>query len=552
MDFVLTLHGHLPYVLHHGRWPHGSVWLSEAAFDSYLPLIEVLQALERERVPSPVTLGVTPVLANQLAHPSFISEFEAYMERRLESAAAATSALAQSGDTQLVPIARFWHERLTRLLGLFRSLDGDLVAALRGFEERGRIELISSAATHGFLPLLARDETIRLQLAVGVAEHKRLFGRAPRGCWLPECAYRPGGPWGPPGARPQSYRAGTDEHLAAAGYRYFFVDSHLVRAGAALGYPDVNDAPAAVSGERTPYVAYRVASSQGRAQDLYAFVRDPRASGQVWSRAQGYPGDEWYLEFHKIRWPDGLRLWRVTGSAVDLGGQQRYDPAAAGAAVTSHADHFVSVLHETAEHVERGHAPRAPLPVVTAPFDAELFGHWWFEGIDFLASLYRRLSRNGVRPVTAGQHIAAGAKDAAAPPTIQLTEGSWGKNGDFSMWLNEQTAWTWQRLWPLEEAYWSVAAKALAGGAKARAVLAQATRSMLLAQASDWQFIISTAEAADYATLRFDEHCAQAEDLVRVLQSGTIDDATMHRVEALGAQDNLFPNVLRSIEEVVK
>ncbi len=210
MDFVLTLHGHLPYVLQHGRWPHGSVWLCEAAFDSYLPLIEALQALEREKIAAPITLGITPVLANQLAHPAFVSEFEAYMARRIESAAGAPAHLSASGDAQLVPIAKFWHERLERLLTLFRSLDGDLVAAFRGFEDRGRIELISSAATHGFLPLLARDESIRLQLAVGVAEHKRLFGRAPTGCWLPECAYRPGGPWGPAGARPQSYRAGTD------------------------------------------------------------------------------------------------------------------------------------------------------------------------------------------------------------------------------------------------------------------------------------------------------------------------------------------------------
>ena len=92
MDFVLTLHGHLPYVLHHGRWPHGSVWLSEAAFDSYLPLIEALRTLETKLIASPLTLGITPVLANQLAHPSFISEFEAYMERRLESAAGASAA----------------------------------------------------------------------------------------------------------------------------------------------------------------------------------------------------------------------------------------------------------------------------------------------------------------------------------------------------------------------------------------------------------------------------------------------------------------------------
>jgi len=96
-----------------------------------------------------------------------------------------------------------------------------------------------------------------------------------------------------------------------------------------------------------------------------------------------------------------------------------------------------------------------------------------------------------------------------------------------------------------------VAPKALAGGPKPRAVLAQATRSMLLAQGSDWQFIISTGEAADYANQRFDEHAGQAEDLVRALATGKVDDATMSRVEALGAQDSIFPDVLRSIAAVV-
>ncbi|HWC72966.1 MAG TPA: 1,4-alpha-glucan branching protein domain-containing protein [Gemmatimonadales bacterium] len=550
MDFVLTLHGHLPYVLHHGRWPHGSVWLSEGAFDSYLPLIEALQRLDADHVPAPVTLGITPVLANQLAHPSFVSEFEAYMARRIEGAAGAAPHLEASGDALLVPLAAYWHERLTRLLGLFRSLHCDLIGAFRKFEERGRIELISSAATHGFLPLLARDESIRLQLAVGVAEHKRLFGRLPTGCWLPECAYRAGGPWGPPGVPERwrrSYRPGIEEHLVAAGYRYFFVDSHLVRAGAALGYPDIDTASAA--GERTPYVAYRVASSQRRANDLFALVRDPKASAQVWSRAEGYPGDEWYLEFHKIRWPDGLRLWRVTGSGVDLGAKKSYDPGAASNAVSNHAAHFASVLRETAKQFDRDDKRGSrPPSVVTAPFDAELFGHWWFEGVDFLGQLYRRLAHDGIRPVTARQHIASGSEER---PTIQLTEGSWGKNGDFSMWLNDQTAWTWQRLWPLEEAYWSIAPQALAAGSRHRAVLAQATRAMLLAQASDWQFIISSGEAADYATQRFDEHCAQAEDLVRALANEEIDDATMHRVEALAVQDSVFPNVLDSVTKVL-
>ena len=544
MDFVLTLHGHLPYVLHHGRWPHGSVWLAEGALDSYLPLIEALQALEREGVPAPITLGVTPVLANQLAHPSFVSEFEAYMERRLESAAQAPASLSKSGDLALKPIADFWHERLKRLYQLYRNLDEDLIGTLRGFEERGVIEIISSAATHGFLPLLARDETIQLQLRVGASEHKRLFGRQPTGLWLPECAYRPAGPWNPGfGSPKQSYRVGIEQHVADAGFKYFFVDSHLVNAGAALNYPDANTAMAA--GSRTPYTAYRVASADGKARDLFAFVRDPKSSSQVWSRAQGYPGDEWYLEFHKIRWPDGLRLWRVTGPQADLGAKRQYDPAAALNAARNHADHFASVLKATA--ASRG-KEKAKDAVVTAPFDAELFGHWWFEGVDFLANVYRRLRNNGVRPVTAREHVALHGKRA---PTIQLTAGSWGKDGDFSYWLSELTSWTWKRLWALEEAYWGVARKALAGGEKSRAVLAQATRSMLLAQASDWQFIISTAEAADYANQRFDEHCGQAEDLVRALQTGHIDDATMQRVDALGAQDSVFPNVLRTVAEVV-
>ena len=526
------------------RAPHGSVWLSEGALDSYLPLIEVLQQLERERIPAPITLGITPVLANQLAHPSFLSEFEAYMERRLEAAAQAPASLAQSGDLALKPIADFWRHRLERLYKLFRSLNEDLIGTLRGFEDRGVIEIISSAATHGFLPLLARDESIQLQLRVGAAEHRRLFGRAPTGCWLPECAYRPAGPWNPGyGARAQPYRVGIEQHLADAGFRYFFVDSHLVHAGPALNYPDA-EAPT-TKGSRTPYTAYRVASADGKARDLFALVRDPRSSSQVWSRTQGYPGDEWYLEFHKIRWPDGLRLWRVTGPQADLGAKRQYDPQAAQAAARNHAEHFAGVLKETASQRAKSKARDA---VVTAPFDAELFGHWWFEGVDFLANVYRRLANNGVRPVTAREHVTSHGKRA---PAIQLTAGSWGKDGDFSYWLNQQTAWTWKRLWALEEAYWAVAPKALVGGPKPRAVLAQATRSMLLAQASDWQFIISAGQAADYANQRFDEHCGQAEDLVRVLKTGTIEDATMRRVEALGAQDGVFPDVLRTVAEVV-
>src|SRR5262245_28048675 len=387
MDFVLTLHSHLPWVLNHGRWPHGSDWLCEAAVDTYLPLLESFQALDQEGVAAPVTIGVTAVLANQLASPVFVEELEAFFKQRLEACDAADLELRKT-DPEAAPVVDFWRQRYLRLRHLFRIVDQDLIAALRALEQKGRIEIIGSAATHGFLPLLGRDESIRLQLAAGVAEHRRLFGRLPKGCWLPECAYRPRGPWAPWPTAPRSgVRRGIEEHLADAGFTFFFIDAHLAAAGRPLGVygdplvgpreaPDTVD-PRLLRALRTPYRAYRVAPGRG-ARPVSAFVRDPRASMQVWSRHHGYPGDGQYLEFHKIRWPGGLKLWRVTGDGVDLGAKVPYDPAAARHQAHDHGAHFAWLLDKLGAAESPG-----PEGVIVAPFDTELFGHWWFEGPDF-------------------------------------------------------------------------------------------------------------------------------------------------------------------------
>ena len=197
MRFVLTLHSHLPWVLHHGRWPHGSDWICEATLDTYLPLLALLDRAAAEGIPTPTTLGVTPILAAQLSHPTLVEEVDAYFAHRLETIATAPDELRASGETDLLPVVEFWSHHVAALHRLWRSINGDILGALRRHAEAGRIELISSAATHGFLPLLGRDESIRLQLLAGRAEHLRHFGELPLGCWLPECAYRPAGPWQP-------------------------------------------------------------------------------------------------------------------------------------------------------------------------------------------------------------------------------------------------------------------------------------------------------------------------------------------------------------------
>ncbi len=553
MDFVLALHTHLPYVLNHGRWPHGSDWLCEAVLDTYLPLLETLTALEHEGTQTPVTIGITPVVGNQLESDDLRNEMAAFFAQRLEAAREAPAQLAGTHDEALIPIARFWQERLTRLQRYYESIDGDIVATFRGLAQRGRIELISSAATHAFLPLLANDASIRLQLDVGRQEYRRLFSGDPQGIWLPECAYRPRGPWRPFSGMPDGpYRAGIEEHLGDFGYRYFFADAHMARAGEPLGFygghsrrgwpTDVANQWTPGDPRNTPYRGYRVNLPSDGAP-VAALIRDPRSSAQVWSRHGGYPGEQWYLEFHKTRWPGGLKFWRVSESGSDLGAKRAYEPQRAFTLAVEHGRHFASLLAAVALR-EQGRV--GDDGVIVAPFDTELFGHWWFEGPEFLASVWRAFREPGVvRPVTAGAHVAS----SPLREGLALAPGSWGKNGDWSMWNGSAVAWTWPKLWNIENAFWAVAPAAL-GNEHARPVLAQTARSLMLAQSSDWQFIIATGEADDYAIKRFNEHVADTEGLLQGLRHGLATgewDGVRAFSEHLGKRDKLFPDVLASV-----
>jgi 1,4-alpha-glucan branching enzyme len=541
MRFVLTLHSHLPWVLHHGRWPHGSDWLSEATLDTYLPLLALLERAEREQVPVSVTIGITPILAAQLAHPSFRKEVDDYFAHRLETLSDADESLRKTGDDALLPLVPWWQSHLEQLQRLWVELDGNLLAAFRRHAEAGRIELISSAATHGFLPLLGRDESIRLQLLAGRAEHLRHFGELPHGCWVPECAYRPAGAWNPwPGAKPSAHRAGVEEHLRYSGFRWFTVDAHLAEAGEAWemyeGRTVAKQRAEAVT--QSPYRAYQVAPVPTRGRPVHVLVRDPEATAQVWSRHGGYPGDGRYLEFHKIRYPGGLKLWKVTDSQADLGAKQPYVPADASDAVRWHAEHFREVLDRVAAKATSGE------DVIVAPFDTELFGHWWFEGVDWLGALFAELQQHPVVTPVHGSQLLTGAPPDTA---VAMQAGSWGKNGDFSMWLSEEVAWTWLRLWPLEERFWNAVPQALQHPA-VTPVLEQAARELLLAQSSDWQFIISTGAAGDYATKRFNEHCDALESLLPALESGSGDlTGALAAAARLYEIDAPFPSLVGAI-----
>jgi 1,4-alpha-glucan branching enzyme len=525
--FALVLHTHLPMVVNHGRWPHGSDWLCEATFECYLPLLEAIHRLVADGVSPKWTLNLSPVLCEQLASPEFQKELAFYRDNLQRACAENREQFRREDRPALVRLTQFWEEFYERMWELHRRIGGDIPGTFADLQRQGHLEILTCAATHGYLPLLSRDESIHLQLRTAVETHKRHFGVAPRGIWLPECAYRPRYEWTPPTGRERgqarTLRPGLEEMLAAHGLEYFVADSHLIAAAAPVFlYRDylprrrsvLRAETAEVSApRRSPYYPYRVASRGGTGHAV-AFFRDPRTTLQVWSREHGYPGDVLYLEFHKKHFPGGLRYWRITDGARDLGTKDLYDPEAAARQVDTQADHFVELVRDTA-------AAAGPAAVVVSPYDAELFGHWWFEGPAWLGAVMRRFGAAGVTPVTLAEAL------EAAPPrtTVALPEGSWGEGGDHRVWLNPDTEWTWDRVYSAEAEWVDLLRHAdHPGGPELRRVLAQAGRELLLLEASDWQFLITTWAARDYAERRVAEHYAEFKrlaEIARTLAGGT-------------------------------
>jgi 1,4-alpha-glucan branching enzyme len=537
--FSLVLHSHIPYVLDHGSWPHGMDWLYEAAAETYLPLLGVFERLAAEGVPPRVNIGFTPVLMAQLKDPDFVRGFDGYLRMKIEVADRDGASFRATGHP-LLSLTVYWGDWYRKLLhGFHERYHGDIIEGFRSLQDRGQIEVLTSAATHGYFPLLKKDASIRHQIQQGRHVYRRYFGREARGFWIPECAYRPAYAWKPPFGEGQATpRLGVDEILSQEGIGYFFVDGHLLKGGEAKGvyldrFPSLKllweksrkEYRPADELKRDPYSAYLAYPS-----NLPFFVRDEVSGSQVWSRQMGYPGDGCYLEFHKKHFPGGMRYWRITSNDPDLALKEAYDPAAAAGRIEDHASHFVSVLESVLKDKESG--------VVAALYDTELFGHWWFEGPEWLYRMIKKLARSPVQPLTAGECL----EKLPATAIISLPEGSWGQGGFHWIWLNEETAWIWKDIYRIEEAEEVIRPRA---AALDKRVLRQFYREKFLLESSDWPFLISTWTARDYAENRAAEHFTRALELAGWLRSGRVLTAAEEALlRVYEKEDGLFDEVV--------
>ena len=228
-SFAFVLHGHLPYVLRHGVWPHGEDWLYEAASETYLPILAMLDECEFLNGNPKLTMGLTPVLLEQLTHEHFRKGFEDYLADRVERARADKADFEKLDNGHMIYLAEQWIEWFEKQQQQFADMGRDIPKDYVRQKEAGRLEILTSNATHGYMPLLYEDSSIRAQIRAGLQSSERILGFKPTGMWLPECAYRPQGDWNPPiNWGWKGGRIGIEHLVADEGITHFFVENHLI------------------------------------------------------------------------------------------------------------------------------------------------------------------------------------------------------------------------------------------------------------------------------------------------------------------------------------
>jgi 1,4-alpha-glucan branching enzyme len=532
-------------------WPHGEEWIHEAIAETYVPLLNALYDLRDDGVPFHLTIGITPILAEQLADPLIIDHFIGYATERAARAARDVDRFEQSGDETFRDLARFYHHWYARLLTSFQDRFGrDLIGTFRTLQDEGLIEIATSAATHGYLPLLSRDSSIHGQLHTGVETYRRHFGREPQAIWLPECAYRPAVLEEDEGQVVR--RPGLESFLAEEGLLVFFVETYTVEGGQPVGMAVPGTvgpygmiarryassvtppAPGQQLAPGTSFLPYWVGDAPGQVAVL---ARHERTGQQVWSAAFGYPGDYVYREFHRKDAESGLQYWRVTGAGVDLGSKEPYHPGRATEQTAAHANHYVHLVEEQLREFQER---TGKFGSITASYDTELFGHWWFEGVDWLKAVLRGLAaRPAVELTTASRII-----DQHAPrEVLSLPESSWGAGGGHFTWLNDDTAWMWPLIHGAERTMETLVARHPNATGARREVLDQAARELLLLQSSDWPFLVTTLQAKEYAVERFQEHLARFDQLAALADAEALTPDDEAFLASLRERDNPFPRI---------
>jgi 1,4-alpha-glucan branching enzyme len=515
---AIVLHAHLPFVRHPESPSYmEEEWLYEANTETYIPLLLAYERMARDDIDWRITMSFSPSLLSMMTDDLLKERYAKKIDTLIELADKEVDRTWREAR-EYHELAKTYRHRFGEIRDCWRRYDGDLTRGFRALQEAGRLELIVCSATHPFVPLLDRNwASFRAQIHTAASVYERIFGRRSQGMWLGECGYVPG----------------VDELMREEGIRFFFVDTHGVL------FAD----PRPLYGVHAPiYCPSGVA----------AFGRDVESSKQVWSAQEGYPGDPEYRDFYRdigfdlpfdyigpyvhpegIRTFTGFKYHAVTSRGSDY--KRIYDPHRAYLRSAEHAGNFMYNRERQVEHLRANMDRR---PIVVAPYDAELFGHWWYEGPMFLELLFRKLQydQGVVAPITPSGYLAEYPTNQVATPSLS----SWGQNGYGDYWCNGTNGWVYRHLHKMAERMVELAHRFPNATGLERRALDQAAREVMLAQASDWAFIMKAGTTVPYATKRTVDHVRRFTRIYDAMLSGPLEPAWLAEVER---RDNLFPEV---------
>ncbi|MFB2938938.1 glycoside hydrolase family 57 protein [Aerosakkonemataceae cyanobacterium BLCC-F154] len=515
---ALVLHAHLPFVRHpESDYVLEEEWLYEAITETYIPLLRIFEGLKRDGIDFKITMTLTPPLVSMLRDSLLQERYDEHLAKLQELAEKEIEHNRHHGHLKY--LSEFYAKDFQQTREYWERYGGDLVKAFKQYQDSNNLEVITCGATHGYLPLMNMyPQAVWAQIKVACEHYEESFGRPARGIWLPECAYY----------------YGLERMLADAGLRYFIIDGHAMLYGR----------PRPRFGTYTP-----VFTESG----IAAFGRDHESSHQVWSSQLGYPGDPEYREFYKdLGWEaeyeyikpyimpngqrknTGIKYHKITGRGLGLGEKALYDPYWAREKAAEHAGNFMYNREQQVRHLYNVMQKR---PIVLSPYDAELFGHWWYEGPWFLDSLFRKSWYD--QSTYEMTHLADYLRKYPTQQVIRLAQSSWGYKGFHEYWLNETNAWIYPYLHKSAERMIELAKREPADELEWRA-LNQAARELLLAQSSDWAFIMRTGTMVPYAVRRTRSHLMRFNKLYDDINAGKIDSGWLQKVEGI---DNIFPNI---------
>jgi len=503
-----VLHAHLPFVKHpeHDYFLEEH-WFFEAVSESYIPLLMNMTRLTEEGVDWRLTVSLSPPLLEMFGDEHLIEKYLLYLDRLIDLSKKEVRRLRK--DDNGGRLALFYRQRYEAVRSFFRNtLDCDVLSGFRRLRDLGSLELITSCATHGFLPLLnVNPQSVEAQIAIAVDTFVKHAGSPPRGLWLPECAYYDG----------------LDAVLKKYDIEYFFLDAHGFMEG-------------------VPVPRYGLYAPAFTESGVAVFARDPLSSKQVWSSEEGYPGDAAYRDFYRdigfdldfdyispYISPDGTRVFtgikyfRITGRTDD---KELYDPDSAAETVKGHAAHFRS---QREEQVTELRSLMDRQPIVMSPYDAELFGHWWFEGPDFLYHVFLEIENSTIlKTITPAEYL----KKYPQNQVIAPGPTSWGDKGYYDAWVNDDNDWMYRHLHHMADRLEGLANEYFRekDAVKIR-LLNQLARELLLAQSSDWAFLITTNTAREYSVRRMKEHIENFRKLSEQLEANAIATESLEWLE---------------------